>query len=99
MNKIKYKGKDYPTRTFTMTSEDTGEMTVTIADETLEMVIGDETLEERISKKLGENVNEQSEKIDESIYFYVEEGVLDLSPEDICKNHLDEEFEFISEEL
>lgn len=83
MKTINFQGKNYPARTFTMTSEETGEVTYTIADETLS------------------EANQESPVdciIDESIYFYVEKGVLDLSAEEICEKHLDIKFEFISEE-
>lgn len=84
MNTISFQGKEYPVRTFTMTSKDTGEVTYTIADETLS----------EANQETPVNCT-----VDESIYFYVEKGVLDLSAEEICKNHLDIEFEFISEEI
>lgn len=85
---IEYNGRKFPIRTLTMTSEDTDEMTVTIADETL-------------SKAMQENSPHfkapVERAIDESIYFYVEAGDLYLPAETICKAFLDEEFEFIEE--
>lgn len=89
MNTITYKGKEYSVRTLTMESEETGEVTYTIADESLSkaMEANSPELEGRVEKA-----------IDESIYFYVEEGVLDLSAEEICEKHLDIPFTFIEEE-
>ena len=81
---IKFKEINYPSRIFTMTSEETGEVTYTIADETLR-------------NALFEDEECLDDEIDEWIYFYVEAGVLELSPEEICKSHLDIEFEFIEE--
>lgn len=87
---ITYKEKEFPTRTFTMTSEETGEVTYTIAED---------ALFEAISKdNKHEDFGSAEHKIDESIYFYVEDGKLELPAEEICKDCLDIEFEFISEE-
>ncbi len=86
---IKYRGIKYPTRTLTVTSDDTGEQTYTIADETLFNAISED------DKYLDGGTAEHS--IDEMIYFYVEEGCLELPAEEICKDCLDEEFEFVSE--
>ena len=87
---IKYKGKEYPTRTFTMTSEETGEVTYTIAYD----ILFDEISKEDKHEAWGTPEHD----IDEEIYFYVEEGMLGLTAEEICKEHLDIEFEFIEEE-
>lgn len=89
MDAITYKGKKYPCKTLTMTSDDTGEVTYTIADSTLNeaMVANSPHLKGR-----------EEREIDESIYFYVEAGVLDLPNEEICAKHLDIPFEFIEEE-
>ncbi|MEK6829775.1 MAG: hypothetical protein AABY15_06665 [Nanoarchaeota archaeon] len=72
-----------------MTSDGTGEITVTIADETLSKALQESSPHFKAPVE---------RTIDESIYFYVEAGVLDLPAEEICKNHLDEEFEFIEDE-
>ena len=85
---IKYKGVKYPTRTLTMTSEETGEVTYTIADETLSEALRENSPHFKAPRERA---------IDEMIYFYVEKGQLELSPEEICKNCLDMEFEFIEE--
>ncbi len=87
---ITYKGKEYPTRTFTMESRETGEITVEIADETLQLAI---------QKNNGQLKGATERSIDESIYFFVEEGILSLPADVICYNHLDEKFVFISEEI
>ena len=86
---MKYNGKEYPARTFTMASKDTGEVTYTIADESLFNEISKD------DKYLETGTPEWN--IDDQIYFYVETGQLNLSANEICKNHLDVEFEFISE--
>jgi len=90
METITFKGKKYPTRTFTMTSDETDEVTYTIADQTLldalsvnENALNDFTSEER--------------QIDDQIYFYVCNGELELDAEEICKSRLDIKFEFIEE--
>ncbi len=90
MNTIKYNGKDYPVRTFTMFSEETGEVTYTIADEELFDLISVD------DKYLSWGTPEHT--VDEQIYFYVERGQLDLPSEEICKDCLDIEFTFIEEE-
>lgn len=90
MNTIEYKGKKYPCRTFTMTSDETGEVTHTIADQTLFDAISVD------DKYLNHGTPEH--QVDEQIYFYVEEGQLELPAEEICKDCLDIEFQFIEEE-
>jgi len=85
---ITFKGKEYPTRTFTMTCEGAGEMTAIIATESLSEAMGDDK----------EAFDTEANNIDNTIYFYVEDEVINLPAEEICKNHLDIEFKFISEE-
>lgn len=86
---ITYKGVEYPTRTFKMYSDETGEVVYTIANTILQKEL------------LGEGYQEDMEKIereiDEQIYFYVDELELDLPPEEICMNCLDIEFIFVEE--
>lgn len=90
MDKVIYKQKKYPVRTFTITSEETGEVTYTIAED---------ALFEAISKNdKHESDGSVENKIDNEIYFYVEDGKLELPAEEICKDCLDIEFKFISEE-
>ena len=86
MRTIKFNGQIFPARTFTMTSEETGEVTFTIADETLK-------------KALNKKNTSISKEIDDEIYFYIGSGALSLPHDEICKKHLDIEFEFISEEI
>ncbi len=85
MKTIAYNGKEYPIRVLTMSSPETGEITCTIADTTLEDAIMDSEMSDDTS-------------VDDQIYFYVEEGKLYLSAEEICGSCLDIKFEFISEE-
>jgi hypothetical protein len=94
---IKYKGKEYPTRTFTMTSSETGEVTYTIADETLFDAISEE--KDSSGEELYLTFGTDEWRIDQNFYFYVETGKIELSAEEICKDCLDIEFEFISEEI
>lgn len=87
---IEYKGKEYPARTFTMTSDETGEITRTIADSTLSDALHED--EEAL-----EDDDTEEGQIDMQIYFYVEAGELELPAAEICKNLLDMEFKFIEE--
>ena len=85
MNTITFKGKEYLTRTFNVVSEgiDT-QITISI---------------QSLSDALMNGKVEDGEAIDDEIYFYVEDEVINLSGEEICKDHLDIEMEFISEEI
>jgi len=85
MKTITFKGKEYPTRTFNVVSEGI-DTQITIATDSL-------------SEALMNGKIEDGEAIDNEIYFYVEDEVILLSGEEICKEHLDIEMEFISEEL
>jgi hypothetical protein len=87
---IQYKGKDYPIRVITMTSEDTGTVTHTIADDTL-----NDALDASGDKEVNDT---ESQNVDDQIYFFVEVGQLNLSAKEICENCLDEKFEFVSED-
>lgn len=87
MDTIVYKGKEYPTRTFDVETEDGAEMTITIATESLS-----EAIEDSINV-----VDSIEESIDTQIYFYIDNGSFYLEPEDICLNLLDEEMRFINE--
>jgi hypothetical protein len=88
MNKIEFKGKEYPTRTFLVTSpEFDGEMEYTIATESLDEALGDAK----------EEWDTEEHDIDCTIYFYVEDEVIELSAEEICENHLDIEMTLIEE--
>lgn len=81
---IKRKGIDYPTRTFELETTSGFRMEVTISTESLENVLDFEN-------------NERDEKIDEVIYFYVPDKVIDLPAEEICEKHLDEKVILIEE--
>lgn len=89
---ITYKGKEYPTRTLKLYSEENDlEMIYTIADEALFNDIS------KNDKYLEFGTDEFY--VDQQIYYYVEEGCLDLPAEEIAKNHLDIEFKLIEEIL
>jgi hypothetical protein len=88
MNKITYKGIDYPTRTFNVVIEG-DKRQYTIATESLSDAMGDD------KEVFGSEANE----IDNEIYFYVEDEVLELDANEICNDHLDEPMEFVSEEF
>jgi hypothetical protein len=81
-NVIVLNGKEFKTRTFLVNSPETGEMQITIADETL-----NEEIE-------GLN-NVKAESVDSMIYYYVESGILELSAEEICEKHLDIQFKLL----
>ena len=87
MNTITYKKTKYPTRTFNVICEGE-ERTYTIATDSLYNAIEDKI------EKWGSREND----IDYQIYFYVEDEVINLSAEEICKNHLDIEMTFVNEE-
>ena len=87
MNTITYKKTKYPTRTFNVICEGE-ERTYTIATDSLYNAIEDKI------EKWGSREND----IDCQIYFYVEDEVINLSAEEICKNHLDIEMTFVNEE-
>ena len=78
-------------RTFTVNFED-DEHTYTIATESLAEAIG-------INDEYNGTLGDVEEGIDQSIYYYVEDEVIGMDAEEICKNHLDEEMEFVSEEF
>ena len=85
MKTISFKGKEYPKRTFNVICEGID----------CQYTISVESLSEALA-----NCNvEDGEAIDDEIYFYVEDKVINLSGEEICKNYLDIEMELISEEI
>jgi hypothetical protein len=86
MNKIKFKGKEYPTRTFIVICEDE-KCEYTIATESLSDAMGDN------KEKHGTKAND----IDNEIYFYVEDEVIELGADEICNDHLDVSMEFVKE--
>lgn len=87
MKTITYNNHQYPIRVFNMRSDETGTIRCIIADTRLERDLCHED----------DYVCEEVENIDEGIYFYVDEGVLDLPAEEICSKHLDIPFKFIKE--
>ena len=88
MNVINFKGKEYPIRTFkVMLDEFDDELIFTIATESLDEALGDNK----------EEWDTEENNIDCTIYFYVEDKVIDLDAKEICENHLDVEMEFIEE--
>jgi hypothetical protein len=77
---IQFKGVDYPTRTFTVISDEfDGSNTYTIATESLFNALDDKY----------EMDGTEEKNIDEQIYFYVEDEVINLTAHEICSNHLD----------
>ncbi len=87
MGTIEYKGKQYPTRLFIVNNPEFGEnQTIRIANDSLDIAMGNHS-----------NHGEEETNVDDQIYFYVEDEVFDLSPEEICENHLDIPMKFIEE--
>lgn len=80
----KVNGKEFKTRTFLVTSEETDEMQITIADYSLD-------------KELSNCDEETYQSIDNDIYFYVNEGQLELSAEEICETCLDIPFKLLED--
>jgi hypothetical protein len=88
MDCFNFKGKDYPVRTFTVTSPEFGEeQTYMIGTDSLFEAFGDEY----------EKEGTEAHNIDNEIYFYVEDEVIGLDAEIICKEHLDIEMKFVEE--
>ncbi len=85
---ITFKGKEYETRTFSVIC-DGYEHDFTIADETLFEAISEQ--DEYLTD------GTEAHTVDGEIYFYVEKGQLELSAEEICKDCLDVEMEFVEE--
>lgn len=83
---ITYKGKQYPSKSFTVIMNNE-ERLITISIESLSDAMG--------SKKEKDGTKEQS--IDEKIYYYVADAVINLSDKEIAHYHLDERFEFVPE--
>jgi len=87
MNTITYKGKEYPTRTFTVLFEEE-EHTYTVSVDSLFTAFGDEW----------DIMGSEAQKVDNEIYFYVPDDVIDLSAFEICDKHLDEQMVLIKDE-
>lgn len=84
---IYYKGIEYPTRDLTIIigGEETG---ITVATEALSEALGD-------TKEVN---GSDEQEIDDLIYFYVLDDVIDLGDEVIAREHLDEPFELAKED-
>jgi hypothetical protein len=90
MESITYQGKEYPTRTFDayLAEEDEdGIQTITIATNLLSDAMD--------YRQEFEGSIEQ--KIDNTIYFYVDVEAFELDAETICLEHLDEPFILVNE--
>ena len=87
MNKITFKGQEYPTRTF-VTLFEGREATYTIATESLAEALGIHSDEGLVGR---------AEDIDQSIYYYVEDEQIELGADEICNDLLDVSMEFIKE--
>jgi hypothetical protein len=88
MQNILFKGVEYPTRTFVVESpEFNDKRTYTISTESLSEALGDAK----------EEWDTPENDIDNTIYYYVEDEVIELTAEEICQNHLDIEMKFIEE--
>lgn len=84
---VTYKNKEYKTRLFLVDSPEFGEQqTIRISTDSLEVAMGDKVHDEGIEQD-----------IDDTIYFYVADEVIDLDPTEICENHLDIPMKFIEE--
>lgn len=76
--------KEYPTREFRVEMPDGSIMDITIATESLQNAL--------------DIVDYPSDdSLDEEIYFYVEDHLIDLPAEEICQKHLDEPLKLIEE--
>jgi hypothetical protein len=84
---IKFKGKEYPTRTFVVEFDEM-QHTYTIATESLAEALGVHS---------GEDLTGRAEDIDQSIYYYVEDDQIELGADEICNDLLDIPMEFIKE--
>ena len=92
MEKITYNGKDYRTRTFEVTIDEHKDDWVHCYK------IAEEELLDDIQANEGDEWEDYENTVAKEIYHYVENGVLDLSAEEICAKHLDLPMTFISEE-
>lgn len=90
MNTISYKGKEYPIRTLTAKYQGHTN-TMFISVESLSLAIG-------INDDYDGTLGEEEEGIDQSIYFYVPDEVIELPAFEICKDCLDVPMEFIKDE-
>lgn len=87
VDEVEFNGKSYPSRTFVVSCEDFEEQEITISTQSLSDAMGDEKEEE------GTEAND----LDCEIYFYVDDEVIGMDAETICKNHLDTKMTLIEE--
>lgn len=87
MNKITFKGKEYPTRTFVVEFDEM-QHTYTIATESLAEALGVHG---------AKDLTGRAEQIDNEIYYYVEDEQIKLGADEICNDHLDIPMEFVKE--
>ena len=86
---FKYKKNNYPSRTFVIKRKGwkhTETITISVASLESEMI--------KNRPSLGSGTEQ---KIDEQIYFYVDDDKITLSAEEICNSHVDEPVKFIEE--
>lgn len=82
-NTINFKGKEYPIRTV-LALIDGVEYELTIATESLSSAMDIES-------------DVEATDLDETIYFYIADELIDLSAKEIVEEHLDEPLIFIEE--
>lgn len=89
MERINYKGKNYPLRTFLVFGlhSEGEESEITIAPETLSEAMGEDK----------EKNDTPANNIDNEIYFYVLDKHFGLSASEICQKHLDEPIQLLEE--
>lgn len=84
---VTYNGKQYKTRLFMVDNPEFGEQqTIRISTDSLSEAMGGKVHDEGIEQD-----------IDDTIYFYVGDEVIDLDPREICESHLDVPMKFIEE--
>lgn len=82
---ITYKNKEYPTRTLTVIIPNTWKQEILVATQSLADAMGDM-----------DDWTDEETLIDETIYFYAEDNVIELSGKEICDSYLDEKLKFVS---
>jgi hypothetical protein len=88
MEAIKYKGKNYPVRTFMVKFPEFVEpRTINVSVDSLFDALGDEY----------EDLGTEANKIDDSIYFYIADELIALSGEAITLSCLDTPLKLITE--
>lgn len=87
MNKVTFRSKEYPVRTF--------EVIIDGEEETI--VIATESLSEAMLNDDGDTYDNEGYNLDNEIYFYVSDEIINLDASKICEEHLDEPMEFVKE--